>query len=189
RPGGRLLVVDTDWDSIVWHSSSPERMTRVLDAWTEHLVDPHLPRSLAPRLERVGFRLERCQVIPLLNTQCDPNTYSCGLMELVARFVVGRRGVTESEAAAWREDLKSMGESGSYFFSLNRYLFLAAKPDGAQGGPRREAEPTETACWGLEGLPTHIGGAPEPPGAGPDAPGGAAPGRGGEDTAPRAAAA
>jgi ubiquinone/menaquinone biosynthesis C-methylase UbiE len=24
RPGGRLLVLDTDWDSIVWHSSDPQ---------------------------------------------------------------------------------------------------------------------------------------------------------------------
>jgi arsenite methyltransferase len=33
RDGGRLLVLDTDWDSIVWHSSDPERMRRVLAAW------------------------------------------------------------------------------------------------------------------------------------------------------------
>jgi arsenite methyltransferase len=26
RPGGRLLVLDTDWDSIVWHSTDPDRM-------------------------------------------------------------------------------------------------------------------------------------------------------------------
>src|SRR5690242_4370002 len=44
RPGGRLLVLDTDWASIVWHSRDTERMRRVLAAWEEHLVDPHLPR-------------------------------------------------------------------------------------------------------------------------------------------------
>ena len=32
RPGGRLLVLDTDWDSVVWHSRDPERMRRVLAA-------------------------------------------------------------------------------------------------------------------------------------------------------------
>ena len=30
RPGGRLLVLDTDWGSIVWRSSDDERMQRVL---------------------------------------------------------------------------------------------------------------------------------------------------------------
>ena len=40
RPGGRLLVLDTDWGSIVWHSGDAERTRRVLAAWDEHLVDP-----------------------------------------------------------------------------------------------------------------------------------------------------
>jgi len=48
RPGGRALILDTDWDSIVWHSSDPARMARVLKAWGEHLVDPHLPRTFGP---------------------------------------------------------------------------------------------------------------------------------------------
>ena len=30
--GGRLLVLDTDWGSIVWHSRDAERMRRVLAA-------------------------------------------------------------------------------------------------------------------------------------------------------------
>jgi ubiquinone/menaquinone biosynthesis C-methylase UbiE len=38
RPGGRLLVLDTDWDSIVWHSAEPDRMRRVLAAWADELT-------------------------------------------------------------------------------------------------------------------------------------------------------
>jgi arsenite methyltransferase len=57
RPGGRVLVLDTDWDSIVWRSGDDERMERVLAAWEEHLVDPHLPRSLKGSLERAGFEV------------------------------------------------------------------------------------------------------------------------------------
>jgi hypothetical protein len=55
RPGGRVLVLDTDWDSIVWRSSDEERMARVLAAWEQHLVDPHLPRTLRGSLERAGL--------------------------------------------------------------------------------------------------------------------------------------
>jgi arsenite methyltransferase len=39
--------------------------------------------------------------------------------------VPGRAGVTSEETAAWREDLLGLGPD--YFFSLNRYLFLAVK--------------------------------------------------------------
>ncbi len=129
RPGGRALILDTDWDSIVWHSSDRERMNRVLEAWDEHLVDPYLPRTLAPKLKQAGFAVRRRDVIPLVNPELHVNTYSHGMMGLIASYVAGRRGVTREEAEAWAADLQALGKAGEYFFSLNRYLFLAVKPD------------------------------------------------------------
>lgn len=129
RAAGRTLILDTDWDSIVWHTTDRARMDRVLAAWDEHLTDPYLPRTLAPKLTRAGFMLQRREVIPLFNPEYDANTYSYGLIGLIITFVAGWRGVTQREAEAWAEDLRKLGEEGSYFFSLNRYLFLAVKVD------------------------------------------------------------
>src|SRR5262249_60419377 len=125
RPGGRLLVLDTDWGSIVWHSGDAERTRRMLAAWDEHLVDPHLPRRLTRLLSDARFSLARCEAIPLLNAGYDPNTLSGGLMGFITQFVPGRQGLTEADAQAWAEDLKALGDD--YFFSLNRYLFLAVR--------------------------------------------------------------
>jgi arsenite methyltransferase len=47
RPGGRLVIVDTDWDSLVWAATDRGRAARVAAAWNEHLPDPYLPRSVA----------------------------------------------------------------------------------------------------------------------------------------------
>jgi arsenite methyltransferase len=128
RRGGRALIIDTDWDSIVWHSTDQGRMSRVLTAWREHLVDPHLPRTLSTKLRQAGFSVRRQQVIPLLNTECGADTYSGGLIGFIKGFVVGRNSVTQEEAEAWAEDLRLLGQGGEYFFSLNRYLFLAVTP-------------------------------------------------------------
>lgn len=128
RAGGRALVVDTDWDSIVWHTTDRARMERVLAAFTEHCAHPYLPRTLAPRLRQAGFLLERQDVFPLFNPTYGVDTYSYGIIDFVASFVPGRRGVTAEEAKAWAEELRALGEGGAYFFSLNRYLFLVAKP-------------------------------------------------------------
>ncbi len=125
RPGGRLLILDTDWDSLVWHSSDPARMRRVLTAWDEHLADPHLPRRLGRLLTGAGFTVARRHVHAILNAGYDPDTFSAGVIGLVAEFVPGRAGVTLAEAQAWRADLVGLGPD--YFFSLNRYLFLAVK--------------------------------------------------------------
>ena len=123
RPGGRLLVLDTDWDSIVWHSTDRPRMQRVLAAWDEHLADPYLPRRLGRLLADAGFAVTRREAIPLLNVGYDPRTYSAGLIRFISAFVPGRQGLTEEDAVAWADDLLALGED--YFFSLNRYLFVA----------------------------------------------------------------
>src|SRR5436309_886425 len=87
RPGGRLLVLDTDWGSIVWHSGDTERMRRMLAVWDEHLVDPYLPRRLTRLLSDARFSLVRREVIPLLNVGYAPNTLSVGLMRFIMEFV------------------------------------------------------------------------------------------------------
>jgi arsenite methyltransferase len=134
RPGGRLLLLDTDWDSIVWHSRDVERMRRVLAAWDQHLVDPYLPRTLTGRLRGAGFTVATPRVLPILNagasavaaSDAGPATYSAGLLDVVAAFVVNRDGLTAADVAAWAADLRSLGPD--YFFSVNRYLFEAVKP-------------------------------------------------------------
>jgi arsenite methyltransferase len=125
RPGGRVLILDTDWDSIVWRSNDTVRMQRVLDAWDAHLIDPHLPRRLRGLLEDAGFTVTHRAAIPLLNTGYDPNTFSAGLIGFITSYVPGHAGVTDMEATAWADNLVDLGSD--YFFSVNRYLFLAIK--------------------------------------------------------------
>jgi SAM-dependent methyltransferase len=125
RPGGRLLVLDTDWDSIVWRAPDGDDalMARVLAAWDEHLAHRDLPRRLPQLLREAGFALEERSIVPMLNVGYDPGTYSGGLLPIIAAFVPGRGGVGEDEAAAWAEGLRAMGPD--YFFALSRFMFLA----------------------------------------------------------------
>lgn len=125
RPGGRVLLLDTDWHSVVWHSRDNHRMARVLAAFEEHLHDPYLPRTLTGSLKRTGFDVAPPQVLPLFNAGYERATYSAGLLEIVAAFVPGRGGVTQAKAEAWADDLRALGSD--YFFSINRYVFCATR--------------------------------------------------------------
>ncbi|HYH33491.1 MAG TPA: methyltransferase domain-containing protein [Pseudonocardia sp.] len=125
RPGGRVLVLDTDWDSVVWHTADRQRHRRVMAAWEEHLVHPHLPRTLPGQLRRAGFRVTHRSLIPLFNPVYDENTYSVLTMETIGRFVAGRQGLTQADVDAWLADLRERGAEDDYLFSVNRYCFLA----------------------------------------------------------------
>jgi arsenite methyltransferase len=127
RTGGRLLILATDWESSVWNNSDEARMARVLEAWREHGADSRLPRSLPKRLRDAGLKLDRIDVIPIINTEYDQNTYSHSMIDVMAKFSVGRQNFTAAELQAWADDLKNFGERGEYFFSVNRYAFLATK--------------------------------------------------------------
>ena len=47
------------------------------------------------------------------------------MSRLVTAYVVGHGLISEAEATAWEQDLAGLGED--YFFSLNRYLFVAER--------------------------------------------------------------
>jgi len=125
RPGGRALILDTDWDSLVWHTADRELHQRVIAAWEEHLVHPHLPSTLAGLLRRAGFTVPEERVVALFNPRLHSQTFSANIMELIAEFVVGRHGLTAKDAQAWLDDLRARADEGDYLFSLNRYVFLA----------------------------------------------------------------
>lgn len=125
RTGGRLLVLDTDWDSIVWHCGDRERMERVLAVWSEHLAHPYLPRQLPGLLRAAGLDPTHSAIIPILNVGADRYTFSAGISGLIVGYVAGRGGISQADATAWEQDLAGLGDD--YFFSLNRYLFLAHK--------------------------------------------------------------
>jgi len=125
RPGGRVLLVDTDWESAVWASRDDVRMRQVLETWNQHIPWPQLPRQLQQRLLRAGFSDVEVEVMPLLNTRFDRQTYSVGMLEVIGAFVRGRGECTAQMVADWQDDVCSMDDHTGYFFSLNRYLFSA----------------------------------------------------------------
>jgi SAM-dependent methyltransferase len=127
KPGGRTIFVATDWDALIWHSQVPDRMARIMKSWQAHCAHPNLPRSLANRLKRVGFRLDGASVFPILNLSWDDDAYSKGLAQLVSNFVPNRGDVPAEALGKWLGEFPELDQSGRYFFSSNRYIFHAFK--------------------------------------------------------------
>jgi len=126
RPGGRALIIDLDWDTLVWHSTDPVLMSRITSVWQAQYADSHLPRTLAPRLQQAGLQVEQLESNVMLSTEIDP--YVEGVTNLMSAAASGHQGITPEEVAAWEADLQQLVSSGAYFFSLNQYLFLVRKP-------------------------------------------------------------
>jgi len=128
KPGGLLVVMDSDWDSCVWQADDVDRHARVMRAWEAHFVHPHLPALLPRLLGHAGFAVKSLSVVPIVNLHPDDTTYSGGLIDVIARFVSGKTAIPEDVAQAWAEDVRGQDLHGRYFFSLSRFLFLAERP-------------------------------------------------------------
>ncbi|MEX2248226.1 MAG: class I SAM-dependent methyltransferase [Parvibaculum sp.] len=130
RPGGRALVLDTDWRSVVWHSSDEARMGRVLACWDGHLVDPHLPAKLGPLFRQAGFTVARVEIVPMLAAHWQPVSYAAGIMRAIHGYARGngaKHGMSEADVQGWYDDQLRLIERGEFFFSVNRYAFLATR--------------------------------------------------------------
>lgn len=130
KPGGRVLILDTDWRSIVWHSSDGKRMERVLAVWDDHLSNPHLPATLGAALRRAGFSVTRVEIVPMLSPHWQPVSYAAGIMRSIRGFVAAnceRHGLEADVVQAWYDDQLRLAERGEFFFSLNRYAFVATR--------------------------------------------------------------
>ncbi len=130
RLGGRALVLDTDWRSIVWHSSDEARMARILDCWDGHLADPHLPAKLGPLFRRAGFTVARVEIVPMFAAFWQPVSYAAGIMRAIHGYARGngaKYGLSESDVQEWYDDQLRLIERGEFFLSVNRYAFLATR--------------------------------------------------------------
>jgi arsenite methyltransferase len=120
RPGGRAVVMDNDYGSLVIHTEHEARMKRVLSAWDEHFVHAGLPRTLSRQLRDAGFIIRQRDAIPMFNPEYRENTFGKGALAIMATFAVGQ-GVSREEADAWLAEFAELSfSSASIVTSLLR---------------------------------------------------------------------
>lgn len=126
RPGGRLGVLETDWDLYVYGSPDVELMRRIFDGrWRfEH---SHLPRELNRLCRDAGLEPSHAEAFPLVETSYEPGSFGAGMLA-IGRNAAIRHGVDRAAVDAWVADVEARGRAGDWFFCLNRFIFIATKP-------------------------------------------------------------
>lgn len=128
KAGGRGLLVATDWGTVAWHSDKPERMARVMSAFSPHCAHNELPRTLAPILSEAGFTINKVTAFPIVNIDWHDDNYSKKSSSLIAAYVRDHGSIEEAEVDAWQQEFPDLAAEGRYYFSTSRTLFHVTKP-------------------------------------------------------------
>ncbi|MFP5071071.1 methyltransferase domain-containing protein [Pseudonocardia nantongensis] len=123
RPGGRLLVLDTDWTSLRWPGPGVGRHRRIRDAWCTCIPSPRLPCELVPLLRAAGFASPRAERVPMRGPAAAG--YGAVLREMVAVAVPGRCGLSRAEVDTWATAVAACGDEP---FSVDRWFVGASRP-------------------------------------------------------------
>lgn len=126
RKGGRLLILESDWDMCIWESKDRLFTRRMVDARARHFAHPYLPRQLHRLFRVAGLTLAKTDAFTIIETRYNADSFGAGLIGM-ARDAAARHGVTTDEAATWEEDLRSRDVDGEYFFCMNRFILAATK--------------------------------------------------------------
>jgi len=127
KPGGRIAIVETDWDSAILHSGDQAITRKIFDAWDSAVVNPNLPRRLKPLLAGIGFSAIHVEAIPVLNASYSTFSFSAGMLDNFANTAIRQEVITAGEAKTWLRDIEDLARRGAYFFCVNRFLFSAVK--------------------------------------------------------------
>lgn len=129
RPGGRVLIWDTDWATVALHSSDPGRNRRVLEAWDRHLAHRSLPQTLGARLRDAGFVEVAAE--PHLFTAVGNfagDSFASVMPGLIAKYVVDEDLIPAAEAEEWLADQHVLSERGEAYYVSTQFCFTASRP-------------------------------------------------------------
>lgn len=121
-----MFLLDTDWDTLVVHSTDTALFHRIRDAYKKHFPIPDLPRRLSSIVVSIpGLQITRVLSLPLVKWGSDVQG-----SWLDTGFIADRaeaNGMNAGEVQAWRQDQDQLHMLESSFRSVQRFLFVLTK--------------------------------------------------------------
>jgi SAM-dependent methyltransferase len=121
RPGGRVVVIDSDWGTAVQTPGDPDVVRRLADFRDAQSPNPHAGRHLPGQFVRAGLTVDP----DIAATAVIPPTGA--LLVLVQRIVeeaVAAAVLTQAEGEALLADLRTAQETGEAFMAVTMFAVL-----------------------------------------------------------------
>ena len=133
RPGGRLVLAHSDFDTLIFASEDLELTRRLVrdycdtqQPWMD-AVDGTIGRRLADIAGRAGLVVEDVQAAVVLGRRFLPGEIGWGYARNLADSLSGDGRATPAELERWLAGLQRLDDRGAFLFSVNDYAVICGR--------------------------------------------------------------
>ena len=126
RPGGRIVVIDTDWGLHAIHGADPTLTARIVSCWTDSAANGLAGRGLPALFADAG--LHDPVVLAETLTSTDPSRPSTPPFTTMATAAARAGAVSAPEADSWLRQLVDAGRRGRFFWALTMFAVAGIRP-------------------------------------------------------------
>jgi ubiquinone/menaquinone biosynthesis C-methylase UbiE len=134
RPGGRLVLSHTDFDTLVFSSEDRALTRRLVHAYSDTqqtwmgAVDGTIGRRLPDLVGRSRLRVNAVEASAVVSRRWAPGELGYGYAHNLVEALTHARAADPDELAAWVQGLARLAERDAFLFSLNDYAVVATAP-------------------------------------------------------------
>jgi ubiquinone/menaquinone biosynthesis C-methylase UbiE len=126
RPGGRVVVIDTDWAMHAVHGADPELTKRIVTSWCDGFANGTSGRQLLSLAGRAGLVDVEITCETILST--DEQQASSAPITLMAAAAGSRGAVEEGEAGEWLAQLHRAARAGDFLWAITMFAAAGRRP-------------------------------------------------------------
>jgi SAM-dependent methyltransferase len=125
EPGGRIVLVDQDWDMFVVDGDDRDATRSMLHGFADSLPNPWAGRRSGLALEAAGFVDVAIEAETVTRTDFE---YAAPFLPAIEAAAVETGAVDADAARAWIDEQRRRGEEGRYFSAMTHFLSSATRP-------------------------------------------------------------
>lgn len=125
EPGGRIVLVDQDWDAFVVDGDDRQTTRSMLRGFADSLPNGWAGRRNGLALAAAGFVDVAVEAETVTKIDYD---YAAPILPALKAAAVDAGAVEEEVATAWLEEQRRRGEEGRFFAALTHFLSSGTRP-------------------------------------------------------------
>ena len=127
RPGGRVVVFEGDWETLIIDAGDRTVTRKITNAFCDSIRNGWIGRQLPGLFKQYG--LVDIAVVPdtLMTADYALIDQLLGLRTTVERVQTAGE-ISASEAAAWLADLEQRSQAGRFFAAITAFAISGRKP-------------------------------------------------------------